>query len=200
MILVGLTGGIATGKTTVARIFKRYGAVVIDADDLAREVVRPGKPAWRAIVKTFGPAVLSPDRTLNRHALGAIVFRNRAELRRLERIIHPRVARLQEQLTRKARREDPNAVVIYDVPLLFEVRIDTRFDKIVVVTASQETQVHRLQKRNGLSRTAALQRIKNQIPLHKKVRQADYVIEGTLPMKSLRHHVRQIYRTLCSFA
>ncbi|HEY7533897.1 MAG TPA: dephospho-CoA kinase, partial [Nitrospiraceae bacterium] len=128
MILVGLTGGIATGKSTVAKMFKQFGAVVIDADDLAREVVEPGKPAWRAIVKLFGTTVLAPNRTLDRHALGTIVFHNRGKLRQLERIIHPRVARLQRRLTRAAAENNSKAVVIYDVPLLFETGIEKRFD------------------------------------------------------------------------
>ena len=200
MILVGLTGGIATGKSTVAKMFKRCGAVVIDADALAREVVRLGKPAWRAIVKTFGRNVLNPDRTVNRHALGHIVFQSRTKLRLLERIIHPRVARLQAQLTGQIARNSPNAVVIYDVPLLFEAGINKRFDKIIVVTADRETQVARLRKRNGLTRTAALQRIRSQMPLSKKVQRADYVLDGTLSNSDLRRNVQQLHRALRSFA
>ncbi len=130
MLLVGLTGGIATGKSTVAKMLKQCGAVIIDADRLAREVVEPAKPAWRAIVKTFGRTVLNSNRTVNRHALGYIVFRNRAKLRQLERIIHPRVAQLQAQLTRQAARKNPKAVVVYDVPLLFEIGVDKRVDQI----------------------------------------------------------------------
>lgn len=200
MILVGITGGIATGKSTVAKMFKDCGAVVIDADELARQVVKPGKPAWRAIVKAFGRSVLNPDRALNRHALGRIVFRNRVKLRQLERIIHPRVAKLQAQLTRRAARKHLEAVVIYDVPLLFESGIDKRFDKIVVVTADRKTQIARLRKRNGLTRAAALQRIRNQIPLSKKVRRADHVLDGTLSMGVLRRNVQQLHRTLRVFA
>jgi dephospho-CoA kinase len=200
MILVGLTGGIATGKTTVANMLKRCGAVVIDADALAREVVQPGKPAWRAIVKAFGRNVLNPDRTINRHTLGHIVFRSRAKRRLLERIIHPRVARLQAQLTRQAARRTPNAVVIYDVPLLFETGIDKRFDKIIVVTADRKMQITRLRKRNGLTRAVALQRIRNQMPLTKKLLRADYVLDGTLSKNALRRNVGQLHRTLRTFA
>lgn len=198
MILVGLTGGIATGKSTVAKMFERCGAVVIDADELARNVVKAGKPAWREIVKTFGRTVLNPDRTLNRHALGAIVFGNRPKLRKLEKIIHPRVAREQARLTRQAARRDPQAVVIYDVPLLFETGIDKRVDKIIVVTANKETQISRLTKRNGLTRPEALRRIRNQMPLAKKVRLADFVLQGTLKPAALRQAVRALIRTLQS--
>lgn len=196
MTLVGLTGGIATGKSTVAGMFKRCGAVVIDADALAREVVQPGKPAWREIVKAFGKAVLNPDRTLNRPALGTKVFGHPAKLRQLENMIHPRVAREQRRLTRQAARKDPNAVVIYDVPLLFEAGIDERVDTTIVVTADRETQIARLKKRNGLSRAEALRRINSQMPLAQKRRRANYVLNGTLSLPELRKQVGSLLRLL----
>ncbi|MDE3041378.1 MAG: dephospho-CoA kinase [Nitrospirota bacterium] len=196
MILVGLTGGVATGKSTVANMFKLCGAVVIDADQLAHDVVKPGKPAWREIVKTFGKTVLNPDRTLNRQALGAIVFRTPAKRRALEAIIHPRVAREQVRLTRLAARKDPQAVVIYDVPLLFEAGIDKRVDHTIVVTADRTTQVSRLKKRNGLSRAEALRRISSQIPLANKIQQTDHVLNGTLPRPSLRKQVSRLFKSL----
>jgi dephospho-CoA kinase len=199
-MLVGLTGGVATGKSTVAKMFKQCGAVVIDADELARDVVKPGKPAWREIVDRFGKTVLNPDRTINRRILGAIVFGNRAKLRRLEQIIHPRVAREQARLTRQAARDNPKAVVIYDVPLLFEVGIDKRIDKIIVVTADRETQIARLKKRNGLSRTEAIQRIDSQMPLTKKISRSDHVLNGTLPLSSLRKQVGHLLTSLLLLA
>ncbi len=200
MILVGLTGGIATGKSTVAGMFKRCGAVVIDADALAREIVQPGKPAWRGIVTAFGKTVLNPDRTVNRPALGAKVFGHPAKLRRLERIIHPRVAREQRRLTQQAARNNPHAVVIYDVPLLFEAGIDTRVDTIIVVTADRETQIARLKKRNRLSRADALRRIRSQMPLAEKRRRAAYTLNGTRPLPQLRQQVRSLYRLLRALA
>jgi dephospho-CoA kinase len=196
MILVGLTGGVATGKSTVAKMFKQCGAIVIDADKLAREVVEPGKPAWHAIVNTFGSQVVRPDRSLDRHVLGAMVFRNRSKLRRLERIIHPRVAREQQRLVRRIAKRKPRAVVIYEVPLLFEAGVDKRVDKIIVVTADRETQLARLKKRNGLSRAEALRRISSQMPLAKKTQQADHLLNGTLLRPSLRKQVGQLFRGL----
>jgi dephospho-CoA kinase len=196
MILVGLTGGVATGKTTVAKMFKRHGAVVVDADVLARQVVEPDKPAWREIVRTFGPHILNADRTLNRHALGQLVFGNRAKLRRLEHIIHPRVARLQAKLTRAAAKKNPKAVAIYDVPLLFEAGVDKRMDKIIVVTADETTQIRRLRNRSYLSRAQALCRINSQMPIGKKIKLADYLIDGTLPLSQVRKQVGQLYREL----
>jgi dephospho-CoA kinase len=196
MILVGLTGGVATGKSTVAKMFKQCGAIVIDADELAHEVVKPGKPAWREIVKTFGKTVLNADSTLNRRELGAVVFRNQTKRRRLERIIHPRVAREQTRLTKQAARKDPHAVVIYDVPLLFEADIDKRVDRTIVVTADQKTQIARLKKRNGLSRAEAIRRIKSQMPLSKKIHLADIVIDGTRPRQDTVKAIRATYHNL----
>jgi dephospho-CoA kinase len=200
MILVGLTGGVATGKSTVARMFKQCGAIVIDADELAHEVVKPGKPAWREIVKTFGKTILNTDRTLNRRELGSLVFGNRAKRRRLEHIIHPRVAHEQARLTKQAEKKDPHAVVIYDVPLLFEAGVDKRVDKTIVVTADRQTQIARLKKRNGLSRAEAIRRIRSQMPLAKKIQQADHALNGTLSRPSLRKHVGQLFKSLRLFA
>lgn len=200
MILIGLTGGVATGKSTVAQMFKQCGAVVIDADALAREVVQPDKPAWRDVVRTFSKKVLNPDRTINRQALGAIIFRYPAKRRRLERIIHPRVAREQQRLTREAARKDPTAVVLYDVPLLFEAGIDKRVQKIIVVTADQQTQIARLKKRNGLSRAEALRRIRSQMPLAKKAKRADLVIDGTVSRAVGRRRVQEAFAILSQWA
>ena len=196
MIVVGLTGGVATGKTTVAKMFKQCGAAVIDADQLAHDVVAPGRPAWRQIVKAFGKAVLNPDRTLNRRELGALVFGNRAKLRQLERIIHPRVAREQQRLVRRIAKRKPHTVAIYEVPLLFEAGVDKRVDKIIVVTANRETQITRLKKRNGLTRAEAIRRIRSQMPLAKKIQRADHVMNGAFPRSSLRKQVGQLFKNL----
>jgi len=196
MILVGLTGGVATGKSTVAKMFKQCGAAVINADLLARQVVEPGKPAWRAIVKLFGKTVLNQDRSLDRQALGSIIFHNPKKRRQLERIIHPRVAREQQRLVRRVAKRKPHAVVIYEVPLLFEAGVGKRVDTIIVVTVDRETQVARLKKRNGLSRAEALRRISSQMPLAKKIQRANHVLNGTLPRPSLRRQVGQLLKSL----
>ena len=196
MILVGLTGGVATGKSTVAKMFKQCGAAVIDADQLAHDVVKPGKPAWREIVALFGEAVLNQDRSLNRQALGNIVFGNPKKRRQLEHIIHPRVAREQQRLTRQAARKNPKAVVIYDVPLLFEAGIDKRVDRTIVVTADRETQIARLKTRNALSRADAIRRIRSQMPLSKKIHLADLVIDGTRPRQGTMKAIRATYHNL----
>jgi dephospho-CoA kinase len=195
MIVVGLTGGIATGKSTVAQMFKRCGAVIIDADQLARDVVRRGKPAWREIAKVFGEGVLNQNGSINRRALGTIVFHNRQKLRQLERIIHPRVAREQQRLVRGIAKRAPHAVVVYEVPLLFESGAHQRVDTIIVVTADRETQIARLKHRDGMTRTEALRRIKNQMPLAQKVRRADVVLDGTGDNALLRKDVRRLMQS-----
>ena len=200
MILIGLTGGVATGKSTVARMFQQCGAVVIDADALAKAVVQPGKAAWQDIVRRFGKSILNPDRTINRQALGAIIFRHPAKRQMLERLVHPRVAREQRRLTREAARKDRDAVVIYDVPLLFEAGIAKRVEKIIVVTADQKTQIARLKKRNGLSRAEALRRIRSQMPLTQKIRRADLVIDGTLSRATGRKRVQDAFKMLATLA
>ena len=196
MILVGLTGGVATGKSSVLRLFQDCGARVLDADILARQVVQPGKPAWRDIVRTFGRKVLRPDRTLDREALARIVFRNLAKLRVLSSIVHPRVAREQTRLTREISKKQPRVVVIYDAPLLIEASAHKRMDRIIVVTADRETQIKRLCNRNHLSRTEALRRIRSQMPLAQKIKSADYVIDGTLSYEQTKHEVQPIYTEL----
>ncbi|HJT20727.1 MAG TPA: dephospho-CoA kinase [Nitrospira sp.] len=200
MILVGLTGGVATGKTTVAGMFKQCGALLIDADQLARDVVQPGTPAWRAIVEIFGKSILNPDRTINRTALGRIVFRHHGKRRVLERIIHPRVARRQAGIVKAAARKNPRVVVVYEVPLLFEAGVDKRVDQVIVVTADRRAQIARLRRRNGLTRAEALRRIDTQFPLATKTALADVVLNGMAPRAVLRKQVRRLYSTLRQLA
>ena len=195
MLVVGLTGGIASGKSTVAQMFKRCGAVIIDADHLARDVVRPGKPAWREIVKVFGDGVLNRNGFINRPALGKIVFHDRRKLRKLEQIIHPRVATEQQRLVRRVAKRSPDAVIVYEVPLLFESGAHKRVDKIIVVTADRDTQVARLKRRNGMTTSEALRRIKTQMPLAEKVRRADVVLDGTEDKALVRKKVRRLIQS-----
>lgn len=194
MILVGLTGGLASGKTTVAGLFQECGAFVIQADQLARIVVAPGRTAWKEIVNTFGSRVLQPDRTLDRIALANMVFHHPGKLTALNRIVHPRVAREQVRQTNAIARRHPHAVIIYDAALLIEARAHERMDRIIVVTANQSIQVQRARQRDGLTKKEALGRIHGQLPLRTKRRFADYVLNGALPVTRLRPQVRQLYR------
>ena len=194
MIVVGITGGLASGKTTVAGLFHECGAFVLQADQLARIVVAPGKTAWKEIVKTFGSRVLQADRTLDRTALANLVFHHPRKLSVLNRIVHPRVAREQVRQSNAIARQHPNAVIIYDAALLIEARAHERMDRIIVVTANQPIQIQRARQRDDLTKKEALARIRAQLPLRTKRRFADYILNGTLPIARLRPQVRQLYR------
>ncbi|MFM6974860.1 MAG: dephospho-CoA kinase [Agromyces sp.] len=182
MTLIGLTGGIASGKSTVARRLAEHGAVVLDADQLAREVVEPGTDALRLIVETFGPEVLEPSGRLNRAALGAIVFADTSARKQLEQIVHPAVHSAFASKLAQALAEDPSAVVVYDVPLLVESDNEYDFDLIVVVHASPEVRIQRLLEHRGFDRAAAEARVSAQADDVTRLAQADVVIEssGTL--------------------
>lgn len=195
MVIVGLTGGLASGKSTIAEMFHALGAQVIDADQLCREVVQPGKPAWRNIKQHFGRQVLNTDGTLNREALAKEVFQDPAQLQVLQGFIHPRVAREQARLARAIQQHSPEAVIVYDAALLIEAGAHRRMDHVIVVKADRETQIRRACRRNGLTKTQALHRIRQQLPIRQKLSYADTVLDGTWPRSRLRHSVQALYRT-----
>jgi dephospho-CoA kinase len=186
---------LASGKTTVAKFFKSLGARIIDADQLARTVVKPGKAAWRDILREFGPQVLASDQTINRQSLAKIVFRSPKKLKILQKIIHPRVARGQAKEAKIIQQHSPHAVIIYDAALLLEAGAQKRMDHVIVVTADRTTQITRACRRDGLTKTQALRRIKQQMPLRDKLDYADAVLDGTWPRFRLRRAVRSLYRT-----
>jgi len=177
MRVIGLTGGIASGKSTVARILQRLGAVIIDADLLSREAVLPGTPAHQTIVASFGPDILLPDATIDRKALGRIVFADPDARRRLEAITHPAIARLAEERLAEARRSDA-PVAFYVAPLLIEAGVTGRVDGIWVVYADRETQIARLTERDGIGREEAEQRLAAQMPMEEKATYGSAVIDN----------------------
>jgi dephospho-CoA kinase len=179
VIVAGLTGGIASGKSTVAEILRKAGAVIIDADRIARQVVAPGLPAWREIRDFFGDGILQPDGGIDRAALGAIVFSDADLRRRLEAAIHPRVgAEIAAQLQRAAQ-EQPEGVVIMDIPLLFETNRTQGLAEIIVVFAPEPIQCQRLMDRDHLSLEAAEARMRAQMPMAEKVRRATLTIDNS---------------------
>jgi len=184
MYLIGLTGGIASGKSVVAARLAERGAVVVDADKLAREVVEPGTPALAAIADRFGADVISADGSLNRPALGAIIFTDPEARLALNAITHPAVWKRARELFAEAESADPDAVVVYDVPLLAEAAADRpiTFDLVVVVDASAETRLKRLVELRGLSEDEARQRISSQASDAERLALADVVIasDGSL--------------------
>ena len=191
MKLVGLTGGIASGKSTVAEILKRQGAAIINADVLAREVVEPGHPAWTQIVNTFGIAVLQPDRTLDRQKLRAIIFDDAAARKKIESIIHPQVRALAEQRIREHAAAG-YAVIVYEVPLLFEGNLQEWLRPVILVACDVDTQRNRLQSRDNLSAAQAQKHIDAQMSLEAKRRLADYVIENNGSLEDLERQVQAV--------
>ena len=198
MLIAALTGGIACGKSTVARMLVDLGAHLIDHDRLSRLVVEPGKPAWRDIVDCFGPGVLRADNTLDRAALGNIVFSDPHRRGQLERFVHPRILEEQERLVAEVRRRDPAAVVVVDVPLLYEAGLENRFACVILVYAPPELQVTRLMARDGFSRREAEDRLKAQMPIDEKAARADLVIRNDGDLAETRRRVEEVYRELTS--
>jgi dephospho-CoA kinase len=191
MRVLGLTGGIGSGKSMVAQMFARLGAVVIDADQVAREVVEPGQPALEQIAAAFGPDVLLPDGHLDRPKLAEIIFANAAERAKLDAITHPRIRTRMDELI-KARRSGPG-VLIVDIPLLYESERRTSVEKVIVVWVDPQTQLRRIRQRDGLSAEAARQRIAAQMPLEAKRARADHVIDNSGTKEDTRRQVEGIY-------
>ena len=191
MRVLGLTGGIGSGKSMVAQMFARLGAVVIDADLLAREVVEPGQPALEEIAATFGRDVLLPDGRLDRAKLAGIIFADAIERAKLDAITHPRIrARMDEEI--KARRSGPG-VLIVDIPLLYENDRSYSVERVIVVWVDPQTQLRRIRQRDGLSTEAAGQRIAAQMPLEAKRARADHVIDNSGTREDTRRQVEAIY-------
>ena len=176
--IIGLTGGIASGKSSVARIFQERGVEVIDADQLSREAVKPGSPALSKIVDIFGTAVLAPEGMLNRKKMGQLVFRSVSLRRELEAILHPEIARLADERIAHAARKGAR-VVVYMAPLLIEAGKTDRVDEIWVVTVRPEVQVERLMLRDGIDRDAAQRIIDSQMPLSEKEKYGRIVIDNS---------------------
>ena len=194
-MIVGLTGGIATGKSLVAGELKRCGAAVIDADRISREIVEPGKPAYNDIVKEFGPGIIQPDGTVDRKALGNIVFCDPVALDRLNSITHPRIReRIREEAGRLSAGGD--AIVVLDIALLIEMGVRYEVEKIIVVYCDDEQQVQRLMERDNLTRVEAQKRLSCQMDIKEKLKYADYVIDNSGPMDKTIEQARALYGEL----
>jgi dephospho-CoA kinase len=178
MRLIGVTGGIATGKSTVDRMLADHGAIVIDADELAREAVRPGEPTLDEVATRFGRDVIRPDGTLDRGRVGEIVFADAEARHDLERITHPRIMELMQERIAAAL-AGPAQVVAVDVPLLFESAREGMFEGVLLVYAPRDVQLRRLRDRNGLDGDAALQRLAAQLPIDEKRERATWIIDNS---------------------
>ncbi|WP_405986398.1 dephospho-CoA kinase [Streptomyces sp. NBC_00872] len=193
MLRLGLTGGIGAGKSEVSRLLTGYGAVVIDSDRIAREVVEPGTPGLAAVVAEFGPEVLTADGRLDRPGLGAIVFADQDRLRALNAIVHPLVRARSAELESEA---GPDAIVVHDVPLLVENGMAGLFDLVVVVDASPETQLDRLVRQRGMAESEARDRMAAQATREERRAVADVVIDNDGPLERLEPRVREVWKEL----
>ena len=195
MIIVGLTGSVGTGKSTVTNFFRQMGAYVIDWDELAREVVHPHSKAWKEIVEYFGKDFLNEDLTINRQKLAEIVFSDKEKVTKLNQMVHPEVFKEDERITNEIKSLDPDALIIKDIPLLFELTRPVLVDKIVVVSASEQTQLRRLEEK-GMSREDVQSRIRSQLPLEGKIKSADFVINNDGSLEETKRQVEEIYSLL----
>jgi len=200
MLRIGLTGSIATGKSLVARQFRELGIDTIDYDLLSREVVKPGLPAWREIVEYFGKDILLANQNIDRSKLGKIIFNNTSKRENLESFIHPRVYEAADRKEELIIKSDPNAVIIHEVPLLFEVGRDKYMDKTVMVFCSEANQLKRLMSRDKLSEEEAMRRIRSQMSVEEKRKYADYVIDNNGTKNETKLQALKLYQELSILA
>ncbi|HPJ97119.1 MAG TPA: dephospho-CoA kinase [Syntrophales bacterium] len=196
MLNVGLTGGISTGKTTIARLLVEKGAILIDLDEVAHRVQMPETEVWREIVETFGEGILNPDKTINREKLGAVVFSDPAKLNRLNEIVHPAVFRAWKSRIAEIESTQPDAIALSDIPLLIEIGAQQRFDLIVLVYIPRDEQLERLILRNGYSREYAEKRITSQMSIEEKMKYARIVIDNQGILEETEKRVEEVWREL----
>jgi dephospho-CoA kinase len=199
-LLVGLTGGMGSGKTLAASFFKDLGAFVLDADLICRKLVEPGQPAWREISDTFGKEVFTASGNLDRKKLAYIIFGDPEKKRILENILHPKVFELEELEYEAIRRKHPNAVVIVDAALLIESGNYKKMDKVIVVTSDEKDRINRILARSDMNEDEVTARIKNQMPSEEKVQYAGFVLENSLDKDNLRSKVKPIHAKLALLA
>ena len=195
MKLAGLTGGIGSGKSTVARILAELGAYIIDADELARKVVEPGMPAWNEIRKVFGEDVINPDQTIDRKKLADVIFKNKKRRKQLEAITHPRIGEEIIKELDRAKKSGKKLAVI-DAALLLESSLEKWVKPVIVVSADEGIRVERVCRRDGVSPEDVLARIRNQASDEERKKKADYLIENNGDLNELRARVFEIYKRI----
>lgn len=196
MLLVALTGGIATGKSIVAEILKQLGCYIHEADHVAHQLMEPEKQAWKSLVAHYGTKILNQDKTINRTALGAIIFSNKKERLFLNSLLHPLVMEEKKQIVKKLRAEGKHKIFISVAALTVEAGLMDFFDKIVVVYCDRETQLKRLAERDNITQKEAQKKIKSQMPPEEKLKVADYIIDTNGSINQTVEQAEQIYRNL----
>jgi len=196
----GLTGGVASGKSTAARMFEALGATIIDADRIGHECLLPSAPAYPEIVKVFGSAILDASGAIDRRQLGSVIFADAEKRLQLNAIIHPRIIARVEELVNRYQAESPGTVVVVDAALIFEAGIGGHFAKVVVAWCRPEQQVERLIAKSGVSRAEAERRIASQIPADEKRRRADYLLDCSGSLDQTQAQVEALYARLKELA
>ena len=195
-VLVGLTGCIGAGKSLAASFFLEQGAYIIDADEICRQLVKPGKPAWKEIFDTFGSAYFNPDDSLKRKKLADLIFENNNKRIALEEILHPRVIVEEKVMYHSYQKINPNAVVIIDATLLIESGNHKTTDRVIVIRSNDELQIQRVIKRSAESRENIKKRLEQQMPLEEKLKYADYILYNESDQKYLKKQVLFLYLEL----
>lgn len=195
-LLIGLTGGIATGKSTVANMFESLGSVIIDFDILARDVVEPDRTSWKLICDFFGEEILNSNRTINRKILSGIVFNNPAKRKKLESFTHPYIWDEFIRQTKKTVKKNRNAIIQAVIPLLIEGNMQDLFSKIIVVYSSPEVQIQRLMNRDGISKEMANKILKAQMPIDDKLPHSDFIINNEGAVSDTGKEVKEIWKKL----
>ena len=196
MLIVGLTGGVASGKTAVSQVLKEEGAYIIDADQIARELVEPHRPAWSELIKAFGQEILQEDGSIQRKKLADKVFVDPKQRRLLNQILHPRIKEEMDRRTKEIGEKDPQAIVVIDAPLMIELGNHREMDKLIVVTSTQTQQIERLKDRDRTNTEEALRIVFSQMPLEEKLKFADYVIRNEGSMEETRKRAKEVYQEL----
>lgn len=196
--ILGVTGGIACGKSLITEMFRRKGAAVVSADQLARQAVEPGTPALAALVEQFGPVILTPEGSLDRQRMAQQVFSDPSARRVLERIVHPAIRQLAEERLQTLAASAEIPLIVYEAPLLFEAQAESRVDLILVVSLDDATQFRRLQRRDSLSDEETLTRIRVQMPLGEKIARADLVLDNSGSPEDAERAVSYLYQILAS--
>jgi dephospho-CoA kinase len=196
MLIVGLTGGVASGKTTVSKILSEEGAYLIDADLIARELVQPHTPTWRELIRVFGKKILDKDGSIHRKKLAAVVFSDPQQRNVLNQIIQPRIKEVMDRRVREIGQKDPGAIVVIDAALLVERGDHREMDKVIVVTSTERQQIERLKGRDGTSEEEARRILSSQMSLEEKLKVADFVIHNEGSLKETRRMTKEVFQEL----
>jgi dephospho-CoA kinase len=200
MLIIGLTGGVASGKTAVSQILREEGAYLIDADQIARELVQPHTPAWNELKKAFGKDILNEDESVHRKRLAEKIYSGPKQRDLLNRILHPRIKAEMGRRMREIGRKDPEAIVVIDAALIIELGDHREMDKVIVVTSTETQQIQRLRDRNGMTPEEARRIISSQMDLEEKLKVADFVIRNDGSFEETKKKVKEVFQELKKIA